>query len=77
MKLSKLADSLLNTHHNLALIRQDPGTEHFEVAEKILQSNAQAICHQLPTTDELVEMARTSVRRLYMSSYSPNAKSKR
>ena len=57
MKLSKLADSLLNTHHNLALIRQDPGTEYFEVAEKVMMNNAQTICQQLPSTDVLVEMA--------------------
>ena len=50
MKLSKLADSLLNTHHNLALIRQDPGTEYFGVAEKVMMNNAQTICQQLPST---------------------------
>ena len=57
LRLSKLIDRLLDTYHNLALIRQDPGTELFEVAERALQCNANAICQQLPTTDDLVEMA--------------------
>ena len=58
MYVSLQADSLLDIHHNLALIRQDPGTEYFEVAEKVMiMNNAQTICQQLPSTDELVEMA--------------------
>ena len=31
--------------------------EHFEVAERVLQCNANNISQQLPTTNDLVEMA--------------------
>ena len=54
--LSKIIDRLLDIYNNLALIRQDPGLEHFEVAERVLQCNANNISQQLPTTDD-VEMA--------------------
>ena len=57
LRLSKLIDKLLDTYHNLALIRQDQGAEHFEIAKGVLQCNAKAICQQLPITDDLVEMA--------------------
>ena len=56
-RFSNLIDRLLDTYNNLALIRQNPGMEHFEVAERVLQCNANTICQQLPTTDDLVKMA--------------------
>ena len=36
---------------------QSMGLEHFEVAERVLQCNANNINQQLPTTDYLVEVA--------------------
>ena len=57
MRLSKLIGRLLDIYNDLALIRQDPGMEHFEVAERVLQCNANNISQQLPTTNGLVEMA--------------------
>ena len=48
---------LLDIYNNFALIRQDPGLEHFEVAERVLQCNTNNISQQLPTTDDLVEIA--------------------
>ena len=57
MRLSKLIDRLLDIYNDLVLIRQDLGMEHFEVAGRVLQCNANIISQQLPPTNDLVEMA--------------------
>ena len=69
LRLTRLINWLLDIYNNLALIRQNPGLEQFEVAERVCNVMPIMIANSCMQLMTLLKWLWSSAKRHHMSSY--------